>query len=92
MDQIREEQIKVRAYQLWEDEGRPHGKHAEHRRRAEQEYDGNGSSAGEAVVTTDQMDDVTKGPKKHPEDLAVLGSKPSEERKGRGRVGTKIEG
>jgi hypothetical protein len=32
-----EAKIKERAYQLWEGEGRPHGKHLEHWRRAEQE-------------------------------------------------------
>lgn len=32
-----EAKIKERAYQLWEREGRPHGKDLEHWRRAEQE-------------------------------------------------------
>lgn len=32
-----EESIKARAYALWEDEGRPEGKHLEHWRRAAEE-------------------------------------------------------
>ena len=34
MSQEREERIKQRAHQLWEAEGRPHGSHDEHWRRA----------------------------------------------------------
>ncbi|WP_165217498.1 DUF2934 domain-containing protein [Affinirhizobium pseudoryzae] len=35
---VSEEWIKNRAYALWEEEGRPHGKDAEHWERAAQEY------------------------------------------------------
>ena len=33
-------QIEVRAYLIWERDGRPHGRHAEHWARAEQEIFG----------------------------------------------------
>jgi len=33
----REEKIRERAFRIWEEEGRPHGRHAEHWRRAESE-------------------------------------------------------
>jgi Protein of unknown function (DUF2934) len=35
-DQVRE-LIAIRAYEMWENEGRPHGRHALHWRQAEQE-------------------------------------------------------
>jgi Protein of unknown function (DUF2934) len=35
-----EEMIKTRAYAIWEDEGRPDGKHLEHWRRASEEMSG----------------------------------------------------
>lgn len=35
---VSEEWIKNRAYALWEEEGRPHGKDTEHWERAAQEY------------------------------------------------------
>jgi Protein of unknown function (DUF2934) len=35
-----EEDIKARAYAIWEEEGRPEGKHLEHWTRAAQEFDG----------------------------------------------------
>ena len=39
MDQDREDRIRLRAHQLWEAEGQPHGSHDEHWRRAEEEVD-----------------------------------------------------
>lgn len=33
----KEETIKARAYQIWEEEGRPHGRHHEHWQKAMQE-------------------------------------------------------
>jgi DUF2934 family protein len=35
----REQRIRERAYQIWESEGRPHGRQEEHWRRAEAEID-----------------------------------------------------
>jgi hypothetical protein len=40
----KEQTIRERAYAIWEEEGRPDGKHLEHWRRAEDEV----NSAGEA--------------------------------------------
>jgi hypothetical protein len=37
MDTGREKRIERRAYEIWEREGRPHGQHGEHWRRAEAE-------------------------------------------------------
>ncbi|MBI2965627.1 MAG: DUF2934 domain-containing protein [Chloroflexi bacterium] len=34
----REEQIRLIAYQIWEEEGRPHGKHMEHWSQAERRW------------------------------------------------------
>jgi len=43
---VSDEWIKSRAYALWEEEGRPHGKHAEHWEQARQEYSSqNGTGA-----------------------------------------------
>lgn len=43
-----EEDIKVRAYAMWEEEGRPEGKHLEHWTRAAQEFDGSPAPAAPA--------------------------------------------
>jgi hypothetical protein len=40
-----EESIKARAYALWEEEGRPHGKHLEHWRRASESSPANGAES-----------------------------------------------
>lgn len=39
MDKKREEQIAARAYQLWEQEGRPHGAHERHWDQASREVE-----------------------------------------------------
>jgi hypothetical protein len=46
MDWNREEEIRKRALRIWEDEGKPDGKDAEHWARAERELDGGGQGAG----------------------------------------------
>lgn len=55
MNDEREERIRRRAYQLWEDDGAPEGKSDEYWSRAEKqvaaEYDADGDSAG---VPSDQ--------------------------------------
>lgn len=48
MDTEREEQIRARAHEIWEEEGRPEGREEEHWRRAAQELVGN-DQADEAV-------------------------------------------
>jgi hypothetical protein len=40
-----EQDIKARAYAIWEEEGRPEGKHLEHWSRAAQEFDGSPAPA-----------------------------------------------
>jgi len=48
MMQDRQEEIRRRAYAMWELEGRPEGRHEEHWRRAEEESSrGNAASQGE---------------------------------------------
>ena len=42
----REERIRRRAHQIWEEEGRPVGQEADHWRRAAQEIDGERGRAG----------------------------------------------
>ena len=42
-----EEQIRARAHQIWESEGRPEGLQDEHWERARRELEGAGSVAGE---------------------------------------------
>jgi len=43
-----EEDIKARAYAIWEEEGRPEGKHLEHWTRAAQEFGGSPAPAAPA--------------------------------------------
>ena len=50
MDQDREERITVRAHQLWEAEGRPHGRDGEHWHRAEEEIDAEGTASSRAFA------------------------------------------
>jgi hypothetical protein len=45
-----EEDIKARAYAMWEEEGRPEGKHLEHWARAAQEA-GDPAAAAEAPMS-----------------------------------------
>jgi hypothetical protein len=40
MDDTQDDPIRKRAHQIWEEEGRPHGKHDEHWRRAKSEVHG----------------------------------------------------
>jgi hypothetical protein len=48
MKSDRQRRIEQRAYEIWEREGRPHGKHDEHWHRAAQEI-GGGRTAGRAA-------------------------------------------
>ena len=50
MDQDKDERIKVRAHQLWEAEGKPHGRHDDHWRRAEEEIDAEGAASSRAFA------------------------------------------
>ena len=40
MDRDKEELIRLRAYAIWEKEGRPEGRHGDHWRRAHEEMHG----------------------------------------------------
>ena len=52
----REQQIRNRAHALWEAEGRSHGRHEDHWRRAEQEIDrGNLGNLSSATPTAPQL-------------------------------------
>lgn len=48
MSGSRDEQIRARAYRIWEEEGRPHGVHDDHWRRAEQEIGSDEPATGPA--------------------------------------------
>ncbi len=37
MDQNKDDEIRTRAYRVWEDEGRPEGRHDDHWQQAQQE-------------------------------------------------------
>ena len=51
MTSDKEERIKARAYQIWEEEGRPHGRHHDHWQRAAEE-DGSDPQASAASGST----------------------------------------
>jgi hypothetical protein len=61
MAQDREEWIKLRAHQIWEAEGRPHGRHDEHWRQAEQEFESGQGTAQETAATVDDLGRVAGG-------------------------------
>ena len=62
MDQDKEHRIRTRAYQIWEDEGRPHDRHHDHWQRAERESDpdGDGRSSGSGSAHPGMMGDGTE--------------------------------
>jgi len=61
METDRNDLIKKRAYAIWENEGRPHGKHDEHWRQASEEMHG--------------LEDAPKTGKKKPSHVAPAASK-----------------
>jgi|SRR5579884_2805504 len=48
MDSDKDERIRARAYAIWMEEGRPHGKHEEHWHRAAREIEREGKRGGPA--------------------------------------------
>lgn len=52
-----EERIKARAYALWEEEGRPHGRHLEHWRLASEPSAANGPDADGAESPPPKIDE-----------------------------------
>ena len=94
-----QEQIKQRAYQLWEQEGRPHGREDAHWQQAEREIRGTQAGSGgrtpasagrtsRARDTTGAMARPAKG--KQPGASAALGGTPSAPAAGPGR-GSRIQ-
>jgi len=55
MDWNREEEIRKRAMRIWEEEGKPDGKHAEHWAQAERELDGGGQGGWATERTADDL-------------------------------------
>ncbi len=54
----REERIRARAHQIWEEEGRPEGRHHEHWRQACEEIDG---GSGQCRAGDDRPDQAGPG-------------------------------
>jgi len=52
MDRNREDEIRRRAQQIWENEGKPDGKDAQHWAQAEQELEAAGRNGGASVNAT----------------------------------------
>lgn len=71
------EQIRRRAYEIWEREGRPEGREAEHWRRAAEEL-----AASEAVKTQDVPAARVRDPAKLEESRGTAPAAPSPEQKG----------
>ena len=53
--QSRDQWIQLRAHQIWESEGRPHGRYQEHWLRAEQDYSHEASTAEGAAKTAGDL-------------------------------------
>jgi hypothetical protein len=56
----KKDKIRERAHQLWESEGRPHGAHDEHWRRAQAEHDATHRQAD--IAETDHHDAGAREP------------------------------
>jgi len=59
MDRDREEEIRMRAHRIWEQEGKPVGRDNEHRQRAMQELTGRGSS-GDASEARESLNEASE--------------------------------
>lgn len=53
----KEQQRRERAYQIWEDEGRPEGAHDDHWKRAEEEHALTEQEAGDVTKVNQETDD-----------------------------------
>jgi hypothetical protein len=69
-DQDRERRIRVRAYEIWDAEGRPHGRHEQHWREAEQEI-AHAENATEPAgrIDPDRAADAAPSPRTESTDL-----------------------
>jgi hypothetical protein len=73
MNKDRQEQIAARAYQLWEEEGRPHGAHERHWEQASRDV----NATDEAKPTARAKTKIASTPRKAP----LKADKPSSPRK-----------
>lgn len=64
-DRDRSEKIRERAYQLWEEEGRPHGREDVHWQRAAEEFDDPGGERSQSETPLDPPV-ASEEPKKAP--------------------------
>ena len=60
MNSEREARIQERAYRIWEEEGRPHGREEEHWHRAVHEIDSAQASAGKTTPPTRRASKTAK--------------------------------
>lgn len=81
-----DDRIRRRAYQIWEEEGWPHGQDAEHWRRAEHEV-AQGAGPGPEPAAKEDRSRAVAPPKsrKRPGASAKLGGTPSAPAAGKGR-------
>jgi hypothetical protein len=82
--------IEQRAYRIWEEEGRPDGKAAEHWRRAEEELTGSDDEQAEMVSAVDGP--VANGNNAEQKSDAQSGSTVSKSALGMPPSGTRVSG
>jgi hypothetical protein len=61
MDGNRDERLRARAHQIWEQKGRPDGEDAEHWRQAEAELDQDGAPLANAERSVPEAEHVATG-------------------------------
>ena len=85
-DQLPEDRIRRRAYQIWEEEGWPQGREAEHWSRAEREI-AQGAGPGPEAAAEEDRSRAVAPPKSgsRPGASAKLGGAPSAPAAGKGR-------
>lgn len=55
----REQELRNRAYAIWEREGRPHGEHDEHWKRAQEEHEATDKEAASTELENHEQPDGT---------------------------------
>ena len=73
MENDRERRIQARAHELWEQAGRPHGRHDEHWSQAEREIDAAKESGGTTGAGTAGKEAKPKRPPKQPDEFEDAG-------------------
>lgn len=56
-DAEHEERVRQRAYELWEQDGRPHGRHVEYWQRARAEIEGEDGATDAEPLDDEPLDD-----------------------------------